>query len=153
DPACSHVYQTVNIFDDAYPFQGPDGRPSASTRVVAAGESLWLFGSDGGVARVQDSFQDGQCSAQGLTVRYNSVLQRANSALPTNIVPALVAEPDGTLWLGTALGLTRFQQGHFTPVPFNTELKVPNNVATLERFFQAVAQALLKAQPLTTVAL
>ena len=153
DPACSHVYQTVNIIDAAYPFQGPDGRPSASTRVVAAGDSIWLFGSDGGVARVQDSFQDGQCPAQGLTVRYNSILQRANSALPTNIVPALVAEPDGTLWLGTALGLTRFQQGHFTPVPFNPSLTVPGDVATLERFFQAVAQALLKAQPLTTLAL
>jgi hypothetical protein len=86
-------------------------------------------------------------------VRYDPVFQRATSALPTNTVPALVAEPDGTLWFGTALGLTRFQQGHFTPVPFDRTLTVPGDVATLEAFFQAVAQALFAAQPLTTVAL
>jgi hypothetical protein len=38
-------------------------------------------------------------------------------------------------------------------VPFERALTVSGNVATLEAFFQAVAQALFAAQPLTTVAL
>ena len=154
DPAYPGVFcQTVNLADTAYPFRDPHGQPSASTRALAAGGGdIWLFGSDGGVARVQDSFRGGQCPAQGLTVRYDPVLQRATGALPTNTVPVLVAEEDGTLWLGTALGLTRLQQGHFTPVPFERTLTVPGDVATLEAFFQAVAQALFAAQPLTTVA-
>jgi hypothetical protein len=154
--------QTVNIFDAAYPFilgtapsRGPEsnGQPSASTRIRAAGGGdVWLFGSDGGVARVQDSFRGGQCP-EGLTVRYDPVFRRDTSALPTNTVPAFVAEADSILWFGTALGLTRLQQGHFTPVPFERTLTVPGDVATLEAFFQAVAQALFAAQPLTTVAL
>ena len=86
-------------------------------------------------------------------MRYDPVFRRATSALPTNTVPAFVAEADGTLWFGTALGLTRLQQGHFTPVPFNRTLTVQGDVTTLEAFFQAVAQALFAAQPLTTVAL
>jgi hypothetical protein len=145
--------------DPSYPFRVPEpasGRlvPSPSTRVLPAGEGdVWLFGSDGGVARVQDSFQGGQCPAQGPTVRYDPVFRRDTSALPTNTVPAFVAEADGTLWFGTALGLTRLQQGHWTLVPFKQTLTVPDEVATLEAFFQAVAQALFAAQPLTTVAL
>jgi hypothetical protein len=151
--------QTVNAFDPGYPLQVLDAqtgalRPSPSTRVAAAGtEAIWLFGSDGGVAQVQDNFRNGQCSAQGLTVRYDPVFRRDTSALPTNTVPALVAEADGTLWFGTALGLTRLQQGQWTPVPFDRTITVQGNVATLEGFFQAVAQALFAAQPLTTVAL
>ena len=154
DPAFPDVFcRTVNIFDTAYPFREPHGQPSASTRVLAAGEGdVWLFGSDGGVARVQDSFRGGQCP-EGPTVRYAPVFRRDTSALPTNTVPAFVAEADGTLWFGTAVGLTRLQQGHFTPVPFARPLTVPGDVATLEAFFQAVAQALFAAQPLTTVAL
>jgi len=161
--------QTVNVFvrdpqtgepqiDPSYPFLVLDpasGRPlpSPSTRVLPAGAGeIWLFGSDGGVARVQDSFRGGQCPER-LTVRYDPVFRRDTSALPTNTVPAFVAEADGTLWFGTALGLTRLQEGHFTPVPFEQTLTVPGDVATLEAFFQAVAQALFAAQPLTTVAL
>src|SRR5262249_55976598 len=98
------------------------------------------------------AFGGGQCP-EGPTVRYAPVFRRDTSALPTNTVPAFVAEADGTLWFGTAVGLTRLQQGHFTPVPFARPLTVPGDVATLEAFFQAVAQALFAAQPLTTVAL
>ena len=125
DPAYPDLFcQTVNIFDAAYPFQ-VDGLPSASTRVLAAGwGDVWLFGSDGGVARVQDSFRGGQCPTSGPTVRYEPVFRRDTSALPTNTVPAFVAEADGTLWFGTVLGLTRLQQGHFTPVPFEQPLTV-----------------------------
>ena len=42
------------------------GVPSASTRVVAADRgAVWLAGSDGGVVRVEDDFQNGQCPAGG----------------------------------------------------------------------------------------
>src|SRR5262249_220429 len=131
----------------------PQGQLSASTRAIAAGGGdVWLFGSDGGVARVQDSFRNGQCPEQGVTVLYAPIFRRGTGALPTSIVHALVAEADGTLWLGTALGLTRRQQEQFTPVPFNRAITVQGDAATLEAFFQAVAQALFAAQPLTTVA-
>src|SRR5262249_30250931 len=116
DPAHPGLFcQTVNLADPAYPFREPQGQLSISTRALAAGGGdVWLFGSDGGVARVQDSFRDGQCPTQSVTVRYDPVFRRDTGALPTNTVPALVAETDGALWFGTALGLTRFQQGHFT---------------------------------------
>jgi hypothetical protein len=155
DPAYPALFcQTVNIFDATYPFRDSQGQASASTRVLdAGGGDVWLFGSDGGVARVQDSFRGGQCPTPGPMVRYEPVFRRDTSALPTNTIPAFVAEADGTLWFGTALGLTRLQQGHFTPVPFDRSLTVTGNVATMEAFFQAVAQALFAAQPLSTVEL
>ena len=86
-------------------------------------------------------------------MQYGPVLRRQDGALPTNTVPALVAGRDGALWLGTALGLTRLRDGQLTPVLFHREVTVPGDVATLEAFFQAVAQALFTAQPLETVAL
>jgi hypothetical protein len=88
DPAYPDLFcQTVNIFDTAYPLLDPQGQPSASTRVLAAGGGdVWLFGSDGGVARVQDSFRGGQCPTTWPTVRYAPVFRRDTSALPTNTV-------------------------------------------------------------------
>ena len=71
----------------------------------------------------------------------------------TNTVPALVVGADGALWFGTALGLTRFHDGQFTPVLFNRQPAVSDHVATLEQFFQDVAAAIFAARPLTTVAL
>ena len=59
-------------------------------------------------------------------------------------MPALVAGRDGALWLGTALGLTRLRDGQSTPVLFHREVTVQGDVATLEAFFQAVAQAILR---------
>ena len=146
--------QTVNILDPAYPLRDPQGRPSPSTRVVAAADgAVWLLGSDGGVTQVTDTFRDGVCPTTGLSVQYGPVLRRQDGVLPTNTVPALVAGRDGTLWLGTTLGLMRLRDGQLTPVLFNREVTVQGNVATLEAFFQAVAQALFAAQPLETVAL
>ena len=86
-------------------------------------------------------------------MQYGPVLRRQDGVLPTNTVPALVAGRDGALWLGTALGLTRRRDGQSTPVLFQREVTVPGDVATLEAFFQAVAQAIFAAQPLETVAL
>ena len=130
------------------------GVPSPSTRVVAAADgAVWLLGSDGGVTQVTDTFRDGVCPATGVSVQYGPVLRRQDGVLPTNTVPALVAGRDGALWLGTALGLTRRRDGQSTPVFFQREVTVQGDVATLEAFFQAVAQAIFAAQPLETVAL
>ena len=146
--------QTVNILDPAYPLRDTQGRPSPSTRVVAAADgAVWLLGSDGGVTQVTDTFRDGRCPPTGVSVQYGPVLRRQDGVLPTNTVPALVAGRDGALWLGTALGLTRVQAGQVTSVLFNREVTVQGDVATLETFFQAVAQAIFAAQPLETVAL
>jgi streptogramin lyase len=146
--------QTVNVLDPAYPLRDPQGRPSPSTRVVPATDgAVWLLGSDGGVTQVTDTFRDGRCPPTGVSVQYGPVLRRQEGPLPTNTVPALVAGRDGTLWLGTALGLTRLREGQVTPVLFHREVTVQGDVTTLETFFQAVAQAIFTAQPLETVAL
>ena len=148
--------QTVNVLEPAYPLRDPQGRPSPSTRVVPAADgAVWLLGSDGGVTQVTDTFRDGRCPPTGASVQYGPVLRRQEGPLPTNTVPALVAGRgrDGTLWLGTALGLTRLREGQVTPVLFHREVTVQGDVSTLETFFQAVAQAIFTAQPLETVAL
>jgi hypothetical protein len=88
-----------------------------------------------------------------VAVRYESVLRREDGALPTNTVPALLVGRDGALWVGSALGLSRLQDGQATRVPFAPELSFRGNPATLEAFFQAVAQAIFAARPVTTVAL
>jgi nitrous oxidase accessory protein NosD/streptogramin lyase len=146
--------QTVNVLDPAYPLRNPQGRPSPSTRVVATADgAVWLLGSDGGVTQVTDTFRDGLCPATGVSVQYGPVLRRQEGTLPTNTVPALVTGRDGALWVGTALGLTRLRDGQSTPVLFQREVTLQGDVATLETFFQAVAQAIFTAQPLETVAL
>jgi streptogramin lyase len=146
--------RTVDVFDPTYPFRGPQGELSASVRALAAGEGdIWLFGSDGGVARVRDTFREGRCPAKGMTVRYESVFRRQESDLLSNTVPALVVGMDGALWFGTALGLTRWQNGQFTPVPFHRERFLRGDVETLEAFFQQVARAIFEAHPLSTVAI
>jgi hypothetical protein len=149
--------QTVNVFDPAYPFRALNPQtgvlgPSASTRAVAAGGGdIWLFGSDGGVARVADAFRGGQCPPAG--VRYGPVFRRETRELLANTVPALLVGRDGALWLGSALGLTRVQGQQVTHLPFDPALSLRGNPATLEAFFQEVADALFEAKPLTTVAL
>jgi sugar lactone lactonase YvrE len=153
---------TVNAFDPGqhYPFQvrRPDTGevvPSPSTRAVAAARGhIWLYGSDGGLAQVADTFRDGQCPPSGgVEVRYGPLFQRAANALPTNSVLALVVGADEALWFGTALGLTRFQNGQFTAVPFDPERSVQGDPQTLEEFFQALAEAIFNARPITAVAL
>jgi Carboxypeptidase regulatory-like domain/LVIVD repeat len=171
DPTQPDLFcQTVNVFvrdpqtgssqvDRSYPFQVRDpqsGRllPSPSTRVLSAGGGdIWLFGSDGGVARVADSFRGGECREGRVAVHYDPIFRREASGLLANTVPALVVGADGALWFGTALGVTRFQNGQFTPVPFDPALSLRGQPATLEAFFQAVAQAIFEAQPLSAVRL
>ena len=54
----------MDSFDPDYPLVllVPFRVPSTSTQAVAAGGGdIWLFGSDGGVARVSDNFRDGHC--------------------------------------------------------------------------------------------
>ena len=144
----------MNVFAPAYPLRTASGRPSPSTRAVAAGDdAIWLHGSDAGIARVVDSFRAGPCPANGVPVRYDPVLRREDGVLPANTVPALLVSRDGALWVGSALGLSRLQNGQATRVPFVPELSFRGDPATLEAFFQAVAQAIFAAQPVTTVAL
>ena len=153
--------RTVNAFDlrQNYPFQVRDrttGRlvPSPGTRAVAAADGrIWLHGSDGGVAQVADTFRQGQCPEAGVEVHYDPVFKRPPDALPANSVPAFVVGADSALWLGTALGLVRLQDGQFTPVPFDANLSLQGNPQTLEEFFSAVAEAIFAARPITTVAI
>jgi parallel beta-helix repeat protein len=149
------ICQTVNIRDTAYPFRMPDpqtDKPLPSARVVpAGGGDIWLFGSDGGVAQVADTFREGQCAQGQAQVRYDPVFRRGESGLLSNTVPALVVGRDGALWFGTARGVTRLKDGQFTPVPFNPTQSLPVKVETLEGFFQAVAQAIFDARPVSTV--
>jgi hypothetical protein len=69
-------------------------------------------------------------------VTYAPVVRREDGVLPANTVPALLAEADGALWVGNALGLSRLQQGVMTPVPFDPALSFQGQPATLEAFFQ-----------------
>jgi parallel beta-helix repeat protein len=145
--------QTVNVLDTTYPLRTAAGRPSASTRAIGVGgQAIWLHGSDAGLARVSDALAAGHCPPDGVAVTYEPVLRRQDGLLPANTVPALLAEADGTLWVGSALGLSRLQHGEMTLVPFDPALSFQGRPATLEAFFQALAQALVTAEPIETVA-
>lgn len=144
--------QTVNGIDPSYPFRTPNGQPGVSTRATGAGAgAIWLHGSDDGIAQVTDNVPPGQCPDGAISVTYNPVLRREDGLLPSNTVPALLARADGTLWVGSALGLARLQSGQLTRVSFDPELSFQGNPATLEAFFAAVAQAIAAAKPLDTI--
>ena len=167
--------QTVNVFDregrpdPAYPFRVRDLESgelwsSPSTRVIAAGGGdIWLFGSDGGVARVADDVQRGPCTEgeEAIAVHYDPIFRRQDepegNRLLTNTVPALVAGADGALWFGTALGLMRWQEGRFTPLPFDRTVSLAqgqfssDQLDTLESLILTVATAIFEAKPIETV--
>ena len=177
------ICPTVNVFNAAYPFQSPHPEtgillPSASTRGLdAGGGDLWLFGSDGGVARVTDAFRGGQCHAPGLAVSYGPIFRREESGLLSNTVTSMVASADTTLWFGTIFGLTRFRGGRFTPQPFlpnspsgrditsleksirealqrasrSSSNPSDKSALSLEQFLKALVAELRAAQPLSTV--
>ncbi len=142
---------TVDVFGPAYPLRDLQGQRSASTRLTAAEDGdVWLFGSDGGVARVRDTFRGGVCPDGAETVHYEPIFQRAEGGLPANVVPALSTTPDGALWFGSIFGASRLFDGQWTAVPFHPTLSLQVSVVTLERFFQALAEAIFKAQPVVT---
>jgi ligand-binding sensor domain-containing protein len=146
--------QSVNVLDADYPLRDAEGSPSVGTRAVAASNgAIWLLGSDGGVAQVSDAFRNGACPATGVEVQYAPVLRREDGVLPANTVPALAVSHDGALWIGSALGLGRLQDGHLTRMPFDPELSFQGDAATLETFFQEVAQAIFEARPIDSVSL
>lgn len=161
-PGTEVICQTVNSFAANYPLTVPrlqSRRQVASpgARVVGAGNGqVWLFASDGGVAQVRDNVRTAPCP-EPVEVQYDPVFRRQSTQgtndLLTNSVPAFVPAADGALWFGTALGITRWQDGTFTPLPFSRAITLRDNVATLETFFQAIAAAIFAARPLTTVAL
>ncbi len=165
--------QTVNAQDDNYPFRvqnsdsGKDA-PSPSVRAIpAGGDDIWLFGSDGGVARVIDGLQSGTCgdkpiyiscfSRQVDTDCINPQSGAEDNRLLTNTVPTFVASQDGALWFGTALGLMRWRDGQFTSIPFDPVISITpgqlpqDQLSTLESFIGSVADAIFEAQPIETV--
>ena len=81
-----------------------------------------------------DDFRGGQCPADGVAVRYDPILRREDGVLPANTVPAVLVARDGALWVGSALGLSRLQNGQATRVPFDPALSFRGNPATLEAF-------------------
>lgn len=162
--------QTVNAFDrtghpdPVYPFLvwDPESEvmePSPSTRAIAAGGGdIWLFGSDGGVARVAEDVGQAPCPALGeaVAVHYDPIFRRQDgqegNRLLTNTVPALVVSDDGALWFGTALGLMRWHDGRFTSVPFERSLTLSQDkIATLESYIREVARAIREARPVEAV--
>lgn len=146
--------KTVDVAAPAYPLRTPNGQPSASPRIApAGGGALWLYGSDDGVTRVTDNFRQGQCPAAGASVSYAPPLRRQESGLLANVVPALVVEDAQTVWFGTALGLTRLQDGEFTPFLFAPTPSLQGEVTTLETFLRAIAEAIFATRPLTAVML
>ena len=154
--------QTMNVFardpqtgesrvDQDYPFL-VNGQPSPSTRVFpAGGREVWLFGSDGGVARVVDDYREGECLQDRVEVRYDPIFRRDESGLLSNTVPALATGADSALWFGTAFGLARFADGQFTPVPFDPNLSLRGNASTLEAFYREVARAIFETRPVSAV--
>jgi ligand-binding sensor domain-containing protein len=91
-------------------------------------------------------------------VMYEPIYRRdTHSTLPTNIVPALVVGTDGTLWLGTALGLAQLQNDVFIPHLFpqddNPDSEVAGNPVTLEMGFLKIAQAISNAKPILSVSI
>ncbi|MBN8678535.1 MAG: hypothetical protein J0M29_09940 [Chitinophagales bacterium] len=65
------------------------------------GEFLWLA-TNGGVVQIN--------TLDGETNFYN----RSNSGLPINEITSIAIAPDGTRWLGTRIGLVRWQGNDFT---------------------------------------
>ena len=124
--------------------KGSELRPSPSTRAAAAeGGAIWLFGSDGGVAQVTDTFQAGQCPEGNIGVRYDPIFRRDNSGLPVNTVPALVMGADGTLWFGTALASHACDTGSLLRYPSPPPLcRCGAGWKPWKRFFQEVAEAI-----------
>lgn len=147
--------QTVNVArDDDYPLHVPHPTNpsrrlrSPSTRLVAAGGSrVWLYGSDGGIARVADTLRNGQCGA--VEVTYDAVLQRPADGLLSNTVPALVVTPGAASprWFGTIRGL---QDSQFNAFRFAPDRPAFRDVTTLEQYFGQVAAALFAARPLAS---
>lgn len=149
-----HFCETVNLLDPDYPFLNPRGERSASARILAAGGGdVWLFGSDGGVARVRDSLQQAPCSDSGHANAHFSRLFRRqdgeeNNRLLTNTVPALATGHEGALWFGTALGLMRWHEGQFEALLFERPLTLSQDqIDTLESVIDEIAEAIFTARP------
>lgn len=156
--------QTANITDADYPFRFVNAEsgeevPSASIRAIAAGgDDIWLYASDGGVARVIDRLHSRTCGDQPV---YTSIFRRQRGTegnrLLTNTVPALSVREHGTLWFGTALGLMLWQDDLFTSIPFDPLLSITpgqfsqGQLNTLESFIGSVSEAIFAAQPIETV--
>jgi len=157
--------QGVNPFDpnQEYPFKVLDladnvRRESPMRDVIAAGgNDIWIFGSDGGLARVTDELGQGPCP-DSFQIDYDLpvVIRRQEEGaedLLTNGVAALVpSATDGVLWLGTFLGLQRLQDGQYTTIAFDrTPIFDISKIDTLEALFRAMARAIGEAKPLTKV--
>lgn len=155
DPGHDRFCSTVDVFSPAYPFRNLQGQRSASTRLRAADDgNIWLFGSDGGVGRVRDTFRRGLCLAGEAAVSYDlPIFQRAAGALPASVVPALAISPDGAMWFGSIFGVSRLLDGQWTAAPFHPTLSLQGSVDTLERFFHQLAAAIFAAEPVLTVKL
>ena len=171
---------TVNAFDADYPFTRRDPVsgatvPSVITRAIAAsGGGLWLFGalfdsdsavdSSGGVFRATADLTSENCVNGAIPIDYDSAISSVfrrqepeATQLLTNTIPAFVESQNGALWFGTALGLTRWQDGQFTPIPFDPVLSIvpaqlsQEQLDTLESFIGSIAAAIFASQPIETV--
>jgi len=125
--------------DAAYPLRS-DGLPAVPSRIVPAGDDLWLLGSDAGITRLTDG-----------DPRFPTVLTRGDG-LPANVIPAaIVRGSDDVVFAG--LGGAAWWNGMgLTPISLATDITLDTAaIADLEGLFGAIAQAIFDHTPLATV--
>ena len=126
--------------DEVYPFYRFDNKlkemlPSPFNRALPADDgSIWLLGSDGGVANFSDS-RDG---------RYNPVFSRRLGSInniSSNTVPTATIDMKGNVWFGTVLGVNRYgiNKGKISLFTYVPDRKFDaSKLDTLEEYFNEI---------------
>lgn len=111
--------------------------PSPFTKVLPANDgSIWLFGSDGGVANFSDSREE----------KYSPVFKKSDSAIASNIVPSAVIDRKGNIWFGTIAGINKYDsnKGDFSAFPYTPDSKFDaSKVDTLEKYFNDLVSSII----------
>jgi len=119
--------------EDGYPFRDAENNRVAFTRALPADNgSIWLLGSDGGVANFSDSREE----------KYTPVFRRSDSSLASNTVPTATTDTKGNVWFGTVLGVNKYDvnSGKFSLFTYIPDRKFdPAKLDTLEEYFNAIA--------------
>src|SRR3989338_8820523 len=126
--------------DEVYPFYYSYKKqtiPSPFTKVLPANKgSIWLLGSDGGVANFQDSREE----------KYSPVFRRSDSAIASNIVPTATIDKKGNIWFGTIAGINKYDStgGDFSDFPYLPDSTFDSSeVDTLEKYFDDLVSSII----------
>jgi len=122
--------------DEDYPFYDTTGARSLFTRALPADDSsVWLFGSDGGVANFSDSRDE----------KYYPVFTRTDSiktSIASNISPTAIIDRNKNIWFGTIVGVNKYdkKRGRFYLYKYKSENKLNlSKLNPLEEYFDAIA--------------